>query len=310
MSALLQNDAVEINLNAEYGMCGRRFNKAPRVYQSDKFTSALFLVYSQNKMLPNRVQPLYRNHFTLFSNATSIVIARTETTLVHDDNDAVIMYDVITPSVDNVQDRRRSKYKRWQVSFDKITYSNKAPASFVGYTLLCSGEFWYFDKGIVLNGLSSYELEADKNQFKSYATLIYYELHVDHLIRQNNQTAIFPPPIQIACSNGSNGGAGSSDATPQTNVVAPSAQQRNNNNNNLLNPLLLQLSSLSANLLPRLNATVQPVIRHNDNVCVPEFNVRMVVPTLHWFDERQNELDSGSIEYFRPHNYTRPSFWK
>lgn len=291
MSALLQNEALEINLNAEYGMCGRRFNKSPQVYVSDKYTSALFLVYTQNKTLPNRIQPHYRNHFTLFANETSVVIARTETTLMHGDNDAVICYDTITP-IDNIEKRRRSNYKRWQVSFDNIQYSNNPPPSFVGYTLLCSGEFWYFDRGIILNGLSSYKLTSNQQQqFNSYSTFIYYELHVDHVIRRNQMQ-----PAAAA-------------AIPRPEIEQPEPIEMPRRNNTI-NPIMLSIPALSAHLLPRLNVAAQQTINNNDNVHVPQTTARVVVPTLHWFDERQNELESGSIEYFRPYDYKRPPMWR
>lgn len=317
MSALLPLEALSINLNAEYGMCGRKFNKTPNVYQADNYTSALFLVYTQNETLPNRV-PNYRNHFTLFSNGHSIIVARSETTLVHCDNDAVIDYDIITPS-GTASDRYRSKYKSWQVSFDKnITYTNKPPNTFLDYTLLCSGEFWYFDRGIILNGVSSYNSITDtatsleNQQLGCYSTLIYYEMHVAHTIHQQySPAAIFQPPLQILAAP-----TPPIPPTPQQPNPNQNAQQQQQQQQQIQPPLQVRVApygncaSLNSNILPHLNAVARPTIQQNDNVQVPEMRANVVMPSLHWFEERQQELRRSNIEYFRPHDYKRPPRWK
>ncbi|ATZ81501.1 GrBNV_gp23-like protein [Drosophila innubila nudivirus] len=188
MSALLANDAVEMNLCAEYGYSSRRFHKYPLVYQSNDYRSCLFLMHTQIENIENRKKN-YRNHFTLFRNDNSIIVCRTETSLIHADNDAIIIYDCITPS-SNVCDRFRSKYKSWNVSFDKIKYSNAYP-NFLGYSLLCSGEWWYFDRGIILNGITGYEENVTCSSI-----FIYYELHIDYVIKMPSKDALLSiPPV-------------------------------------------------------------------------------------------------------------------
>lgn len=194
MSALLAIDAVEMNLCAEYGYSSRGFSKYPLVYQSNDYRSCLFLVYRQSERIENRLQN-YRNHFTLFRSDTTIIVCRTETTLIHSDNDAIITYDVIMPSA-AVCDRFRSKYKHWNVSFDKIDYTNKYP-SFVGFSLVCSGEWWYFDRGVILNGLTGYEEDTSCESM-----FIYYELHIDYLLQLPSESNVIsmPPVIKSLAS--------------------------------------------------------------------------------------------------------------
>ena len=76
MSALLpiSERVYELNLCAEHGYTYRSFKRAVRVYQSADYKSALFLVYATYKhALPNRKTP-YRNHFTLYRNADTVVV--------------------------------------------------------------------------------------------------------------------------------------------------------------------------------------------------------------------------------------------
>lgn len=199
MSALLPIDALELNLNAEYGYTVREFSKVPHVYQSDNYKSGLFLFYHQDAKINHRIDK-YRNHFTLFRNEKSIIIVRTETTFIHADNDAILTYDVITPS-ENANERFRSSFKNWDVSFDKITYSSKQPETIVGYTLIGSGEWWFYDNGIVLVGKSGY-----KQNTKCQSILIYYELHVDHKITlpSNDSLLSMPPVLEVVLKYGNN----------------------------------------------------------------------------------------------------------
>lgn len=178
MSAFLPIRAKRINVCAEYGYSSRTFNRRPWVVVSTDYESSLFLVYRQPAPLPNRIAR-YRNHFTLFRNERSLVVVRTETTLVHQDNDAVLLYDTIVPS-SNEQDRYRAVLDRWTVSFDRITYTNKRPATFADYDLVCSGEWWFFDRGVILDGVTRYDSESPCDSM-----LVYYELHPTYAIQAN-----------------------------------------------------------------------------------------------------------------------------
>lgn len=326
MSALLAIDASELNISAEYGYNSRSFNKYPMVHQSYDYTSCLFLVYHQINPIQHRI-PKYRNHFTLFTNDKTVVIARTETTLIHHDNDAIITYDIITPS-DDVSDRFRSKYKTWDVSFDKITYSNNYP-NLVGYRMICSGEWWFYDRGVILNGLTGYEPKT-----KSLSMFIYYEFHIKHKITrpssdtlinmppliQSLNTQVFLQPNNTVAIGGGGGGDGRQSISPTTTIPPPSTQT-----SSVLSPTTtttttttttpiqqdtvqslnkpFTISSVPSTILPYLNVSSRPTITQNDSTVAPEVQFKAVMPSLFWFDERCKELSRGDIEYFRPLDY-------
>jgi len=204
MSALLPIPASELNICAEYGYSTRKFSKYPHVCQAVNYNSSMFLVYRQTKALPNRHNG-YRNHFCLYINHNSICIVRTETTLLHADNDAILVYDIIKPKLD-VKECFRAKYKNWDISFDYITHSNTKPSSFVGFTLVCSGEWWFFDDGIILNGITSYK----KDCFCEYF-FMYYELHPQKLMyvnsntnNMNNSNMMNIPPVMMQINDNNN----------------------------------------------------------------------------------------------------------
>ncbi|AYP97922.1 GrBNV gp23-like protein-like protein [Mauternbach virus] len=412
MSALLANDAIEINLCAEYGYSSRQFSKYPLVYQSNDYRSCLFLMHIQHEKIENRKKN-YRNHFTLFRNENSIIVCRTETSLVHTDNDAIIIYDCIIPS-ENVDDRLRSKYTSWNVSFDKITYSNVYP-NFIGYSLVCSGEWWYYDRGIILNGVTGYEENVTCSSI-----FIYYELHIDYVIKMPSKDALvlMPPdiksltthfpnnmnynrlpnlrassygntafqlsdPIKPSASNvqstvvqqqqqktptlpsslinhpivsntivsnnsqlptfmyGTTSDVAGTDlnlaniqpssSPPQISMSAsnsninasiPNANFSNNyhyqnQQQHQLNQFTSQLqqendgnvriSSLPATLLPYINGIVRSTIRQNDTTQTPQIESHAVIPSLHWLEQRSNELRRGEIDYFLPLDYKCPT---
>lgn len=149
---------MPININAEYAYTSRKFLKKPIIKISTTYKAALFLTFTQITSLPNR-RDFYRNHFTMFLNRknTEILICRTETTQVYVDNDAIILYQRIGLSKDETMRFTNNDIPEWAVSFDKdITYSSSEPTDFDNFELLCSGEWWYFDRGVVLNGLTRY----------------------------------------------------------------------------------------------------------------------------------------------------------
>lgn len=308
MSALLPVDAKTLNVNAEYGYSTRQFSKSPMVYQSLDYKSSLFLVYQQSMAIENRI-PDYRNHFALFTNHNSIVIARTETTLKHTDNDAIINYDIITPN-SSIDDKFRAKYKNWDISFDKISYKNTYP-SLVGYHMLCSGEWWFYDRGIILNGLTGY-----RQNYKCMSMLIYYEFHINHKVTEINNK------FNVLASSVPNQQVNVAEQPPSPLPTATQQQPKNTLLTNILQTNIptatatdtanslgilnrsLNTSSLSANILPFMNTISRPVIRQNDTSVVPNVKCRAVVPSLFWLDERCKELSLGKIDYFRPVDYS------
>lgn len=328
MSALLPIDAVELNLNAEYGYTTREFSKVPNVYLSANYKSCLFLVYHQLRPIENRIKN-YRNHFTLFRNETSIIIARTETTLIHADNDAIITYDVITPS-ENVSNRYRSTFKNWIVSFDKITYSSSQPDTFIGYTLIGSGEWWFYDNGVILNGISGY-----RENTQCQSLFIYYELHIDHKITISSKESLIsmPPNIEVILKLGRNSQQNATPATtnaPQSIPTTEGSEEQNqqqatpnqpsfmfqanpdqqqNNSHQQSNGLRsiplpsFSISSLPSSLLPQINASSRSIVRCNDNYSAKDIINKSVIPSLFWFDARCSELSCSNIEYFRPKDF-------
>lgn len=177
MSALLQLTALQFDISKQDCSDARSFSGRIAVTPPHGSKSTLFMVYQQKNELANRIQPnsdcipQYRNHYALYRNADSLLIVRTETTLYLSDNDAVLEYDCVYMS-NNLNDRLRSKYDTWCISFDKcIRYESTCP-DISKYTLISCGEWWYYDKGVILNGLTSYSPESF-----CMSLLIYYEFH-------------------------------------------------------------------------------------------------------------------------------------
>jgi hypothetical protein len=206
MSVFVVNTASELNLHGEYGFNTRTFSRYPCYRQSPNgYSSVLFLCYEdervgasklENCRLPKRIGPLYRNHYTLFSNDNSVCVVRTETMLQHTDNDAVLVYDVITPNSSVENDCMYTEYKKWRVSFDRnITYSDEMP-NFSEYRLIGSGEWWFFDDGIILNGHFTYG-SSDVIEQQCSTQFIYYELHDQTLVHKCNSATIAPLHSQI-----------------------------------------------------------------------------------------------------------------
>lgn len=270
MSALLPIDAYQINLNAEYGYSSRKFEKVPRVVVSTKNTSCLFLVLTQEE----RITPLSdkpRNFYALYANHNSVVVARVETTLIHRDNDAVIEYDFITPT-DDVCGRFRATYENWDVSFDRINYKNTPPDSWLGYRLLSSGHWWFFDRGVVLNGLNT----STEYETKCLSTLIYYEFHVDHKITLPSSECM-PTHIDVVHDP--------SDLAPPP-ADSPSKKT------------VVTLSNLPVSLLPQLNVDARSLVTQNFSTKVSEVQHTAAIPTKFWFVQRQEELERGNKDYF------------
>lgn len=326
MSALLPIEASELNINAEYGYSSRTFSKVPMVYQSHDYSSCLFLVYQQPEVIENR-KSNYRNHFCLYVNDKSIVVARTETTLYHLDNDAIITYDYITPA-NSLEDRYRSKYKNWDVSFDKISYSNECP-SLVGYRLICSGEWWFYDKGVILNGLTVYE-----SKHMCMSIFIYYEFHIAHRVSKPNTTTIIEAASMQPCSQSNLAPIITKAPSLFSSIVASEEIPQNVFHHEAKSPSQNQqqkqqqhsglhqssqhptqehpaqkeniiISSIPSSALPLLNSVSRPTIRQNDTDVVPNVQCRAVMPSLYWLDERCSELCRGKIDYFLPMDYKR-----
>lgn len=177
MSALLNIPADKIDLMAEYGVNTRIFSNSPMVYIAKTYKSALFLVYQATKLLP-KYRKNYTNHFTLFTSNDTVVLVTAETSIIHPSVDAILNYYVIKPTAS----KRVSRW-HWCISFDTIEFSNKKPDNFIGYTLKSSGEWWYYDRGMILNGYSTTDCPT--------SLFIYMELHATFRPVCKPKTALF-----------------------------------------------------------------------------------------------------------------------
>lgn len=167
-----------LDLHKEYGFSNRTFSKQIRVPIAKKYITALFMVFETERSIRNRIEN-YRNHFTLFKSTTtdSIVVIRVETSIKHVDIDAVLMTDHITVT----KSAKSGDACNWVISYDEIEYSSETP-NLTDYRFICSGEWWYFDRGVILNGISAFSLDDPTVT----STFIYYELHPDYTDYFNN----------------------------------------------------------------------------------------------------------------------------
>lgn len=147
MSALLNQQTLEpIKINQQFAFKGREFHKTANVLETGDFDECLVLSFLSCTLLKLN-NNTYRNHFTLFTSQNEIIICLAETTLWVKDDDVELRYMRIKPL-----SATKSSCCGWNVSQDKIEYSNKCPADFTTFTLLCHGEWWFFDRGYILNG--------------------------------------------------------------------------------------------------------------------------------------------------------------
>lgn len=190
-----------IILNRENGINTRNFTGNVNVPAAVHYQSILTLFYlcdNDRVLYPNRVVK-YRNHFCLYTGLDgTVLIVRSETTLKFQNQDAVVYYNVL-----RLTDRALSTCcaGRWVISFDKCEHSTECPESFLPYTLCCYGEWWYYERGVILNGIHGVR-----------SCLVYYELHPKQsdrsvTYRDNNNMTVEKPSstksnIQDALSTG------------------------------------------------------------------------------------------------------------
>lgn len=292
MSAFLPIEAKKINLCADYGFSSRVFNDVPNVYRTVNYKSCLCLKHSQEEILPNRIDQ-YRNHAGVYVNDTHVVIVLTETTIILPDNDAILEYYVIKPTTSF-----RGEYGKWEISFDEIDFSAEKPNFILeDYKLIVSGEWWLFDRGVIINGVSAYDPDPDS---KCLSILIYFELHVDHTITIPSSDAIMSlnPIIQVTYNNPT-----SSNTQLSNNTDTPSLHPSNQT---------ATISSLLPESLPFLNSLARPIITRNDNKEVSAVTSRAVIPSEHWLKKISSELQKKNIKSLLPKDYvpfTRPTMF-
>lgn len=269
-------------------------------------------------VFPNRMGHKYCNHFCAYTSLdNSILIALTETTRQLPDQDAVVEYHYIKPTnaaIGFCCDRK------WCISFDKCIYKNQIPESFSKYTLYSSGEWWYFENGLILNGV-------ENSEYNSCNCLVYLELHPTYSIKPDNKLINSKPLTISALSHQSaptflRDYLNSQSLTPHqhelnnqtTNdiratilddlVITENGEQQQQMPVNTNVPITTTANSLihPSNILPFANSIVGPSnhIINNDREHAPDKILQNLLPSLWWFKIRDCELKKGDIGYFIP----------
>lgn len=285
MSCLLPIVANEINLIRENGLTIREFSKIPTYPEYNTYDSCAFLMYKTDTKLNYFDTKDYRNHFTLYVSGDSIVIVLTETTLIHTSTDVALNFHVIKPT-----SASRVFEDKWSISFDKIDYSKERPNNFSCYRLHSSGEWWYFDHGIVLNGLSA-DLNSD---IKS--VFIYFELHPpdSFYMKLNNKPSVsFLNNLNLSSlkANTESNPNSNNDTTPRTSEST---------SNESINKNIFTVSSLPDIFASRVNKTLN--LKQTNNTVPIKGKLQNIIPPLYWFETRAKELETSNIEYFRTHS--------
>jgi len=228
-------------------------------------------------MLPNRNGPAYRNHFALYRTNDALVLVRSETTLIYDDHDATLEYDVIKPI--RAMRANSGDNDNWAISLDRIEYSNAEP-DFLTAFLICSGEWWYFDRGVCLNGLSSYH----KNS-QCVSMFAYMELHPPlsvyveggGLLRSSNDTAYEDDPSRTIAPRSSvrarSHGASTIPhnlATTSSQLIAPSVSMEPASSNPVSASMLNSALSVTASQSIPYKTTAR------DTILLPSLTSRLV----------------------------------
>ena len=323
MSCFFSNfkEAFELNINAEYNTNFRQFDRRKISYKiKNSYDSCLFLIYlqqQQNFFLPNRLKD-YKMHFSMYQNNDSLIIVKTETSLHLPDQDAIVNYEIIKPLIGC---RTVCCNESWRVSYDKIEFSRIKPSSFITYSLICSGEWWRFDKGIILNGIRAF----DKYE-KCKSIFIYYELHSIDNLKIQTQSLLSQQQQQQQQQQQS-----SENATIESTLAASEftlnsfLQKFSLKKNALLPPISSSSSSssLSQNNPPTITTTTTTTestttaaaaaekknpttLEENSNddeiiqFSLTKNKLKYIVPSLYWFNARKLELDKGDLIYFIP----------
>lgn len=263
-----------------------------------------------------------------------IIICRTETTQVYVDNDAIILYQRIGLSRNEDMRFTNNDISEWSVSFDKgIAYSTSPPTDLNNFELLCSGEWWYFDRGVVLNGFTvyqRYECNAKRDSDGIDAIIetcnaqplplmtnlcksifIYYELYPELEITKlkctqpPNKTPLFRLPTDASATN-------NATIAPKTQPAPTVVQVVSHDHVGFLQRLLqtssldipeshgdLRFSSVDPQITPVANSLGEKtMIDSNDNTQTPTLTYQNVVPARFWFLERSREFRANCIDYF------------
>lgn len=311
------HDAIDVNalsfgniiLNKETGINARSFHGNVNVSRHNDYQSILVLVYNNLTkpplIFPNRVTP-YRNHFCIYTGLDdSVIIVRSETTLRYQDHDAVLQYDVLRLSDNALTTTCR---KRWIISYDAcVSSTTKCPENFVNYVLCCSGEWWFFDRGIILNGTRD-----------RHSLLVYYELHAKCQFKRRETIKL--PSFSTSLSN-NDVVTNKPTLLPDSHVAKlPKFAQLIAENESISNNDYDQNRQRSTTTTDGLfvgnssrdiavDTIINDVKNHDEStlqyvdfeaIPLPRPRLSTLLPSSWWFTERDRELQKGDISYFIP----------
>ncbi|XP_039299749.1 LOW QUALITY PROTEIN: zinc finger protein 62 homolog [Nilaparvata lugens] len=201
----------------------------------------------------------------------------------------------------------------WLVSYDTIEYSNAKPESFATYSLLCWGEWWYFDRGVCLNGITAYERGTVCDSM-----FIYLELHPKiKLVRplQQQQQQQQPQNLNLRSVVFNNAAfqpdsVNPSGSQPSVDTIAPNNVENNNNSMRriLLGKIFCSVPDLSAHVRER-----HWPLTGSDYCCdicgrpYPNKSKMFRHRKLHALPESEGGLPAGhELEEIPPPNESRP----
>lgn len=324
----VRRDVEPLNISKELGTITREFTGTVQFNNSTNYTAMLSLFYvnkNSKVKFPNRRTP-YRNHFCLYTdNSGGVVIVRSETTRRHKDRDAVLYYNVVTTTEKSLG---QCCVGSWFVSFDRCAHSVLKPRSFRTYTLCCAGEWWYYEKGVVLNGVI-----GDRS------CLAYYEFYDENMLRNERaieaqrQAAVFAasrrkrtfhteyPEISLKPN-----GYGSDKLNFLiTNIKIPKLATLLDSDGDVPDNVLYDADDVDDTVVVESRQTSSDAVVVNSTNAIkrkvsddtdtavgkltptdtrPEKNhfitVESVMPSAYWFNCRHVELKTGDISYFYP----------
>lgn len=338
MSNLFKNISIPkktIDILKENGINTRTFSKVPHVPDVDDYTACMFLTYTSETILP-KTNANYRNHFCLYTNdqskmsEKSIIIVRSETSLIFPDTDAILQYQKITPIT-----TQTVRECQWDICYDKIKYNNEKPKSFKNFYLNCSGEWWYFDKGVILNGTY-----VDKQTQTEYTKFIYYELKPKFAISKTQKTQT--PQLVLKSSNEFSDFLSNlnrlgttlnpAEKTTVTDIPTKTTTAISEKNNtkivstNETNQIVQnchtkadELQTETIDVLPSnftnyFTLSNQSIITQNYSTKVLINKYQCIIPSLFWLNQRNEELKRKDLSYFEARNeyeiknYIKPNY--
>lgn len=301
MSALLDIEVPEtIDINSEWGLHTRTFSKNPNVYETDStnpYNSCMFLVYRTKKLIPNWIKA-YTNHFTMFANKTNVIINRTETSLIHQNIDAVQTVQNICPT----KCSRVELNEGWIISRDDIIFSENFDSS--DCKMLCAGEWWFYDKGYILNGIGN-----------GSSWFIYYELHAPTLVKSNKKTTalnlfnINDTFDTIKTTQNSDTPCLDVDNNLDLAPKPPSILEKLDKlfTSDAFNKNLTPNRPTVGSKTPNLLSTVRPIVSNFNTKPSNLSRFQNILPSKFWLVETAKELESGNIDKFKATNGFLPT---